>query len=83
MRVPHTLALLFAMMVLALVMTWTLPQGQFETALNEQGRAMVRSIRYRHILKVIATHQRCVWMVSDGADPATYHDLTPFEPVLP
>lgn len=41
MRVPHTLALLFAMMVLALVMTWTLPQGQFETALNEQGRAMV------------------------------------------
>lgn len=41
MRVPHTLALLFAMMVLALVMTWTLPQGEFATALNEQGRAMV------------------------------------------
>ncbi|NGP54787.1 AbgT family transporter [Thioalkalivibrio sp. XN8] len=41
MRVPHTLALLFAMMVLALVMTWTLPQGEFATALNDQGRAMV------------------------------------------
>jgi uncharacterized ion transporter superfamily protein YfcC len=41
MRMPHTLALLFAMMMVALVMTWTLPQGQFETVLNEQGRAMV------------------------------------------
>ncbi len=41
MRMPHTLALLFAMMLLALVMTWLLPQGQFETALNAQGRAMV------------------------------------------
>jgi uncharacterized ion transporter superfamily protein YfcC len=41
MRMPHTLALLFAMMIVALVMTWTLPQGQFETVLNEQGRAMV------------------------------------------
>jgi uncharacterized ion transporter superfamily protein YfcC len=41
MKMPHTLALLFAMMIVALLMTWTLPQGQFETALNEQGRAMV------------------------------------------
>jgi uncharacterized ion transporter superfamily protein YfcC len=41
MRMPHTLALLFAMMVVALVMTWTLPQGQFETVLNEQGRSVV------------------------------------------
>lgn len=41
MRMPHTLALLFAMMVLALLMTWTLPQGQFETVLNEQGRSVV------------------------------------------
>ncbi len=41
MRVPHTLALLFAMMIIALLMTWTLPQGQFDTVLNEQGRAVV------------------------------------------
>ena len=41
MRMPHTLALLFAMMIVALLMTWTLPQGQFQTELNEQGRAMV------------------------------------------
>ena len=30
-RVPHTLVLLFAMMALALVATWLLPQGSFET----------------------------------------------------
>jgi uncharacterized ion transporter superfamily protein YfcC len=41
MRIPHTLALLFAMMVIALVMTWTLPQGQFDMVANAQGRAMV------------------------------------------
>jgi uncharacterized ion transporter superfamily protein YfcC len=41
MRMPHTLALLFAMMIVALLMTWTLPQGQFDTVLTEQGRAMV------------------------------------------
>ena len=41
MRMPHTLALLFAMMLLALLMTWILPQGQFETTLNAQGRAVV------------------------------------------
>jgi uncharacterized ion transporter superfamily protein YfcC len=41
MRMPHTLALLFVMMIIALVMTWILPQGQFETVLNAQGRAVV------------------------------------------
>jgi uncharacterized ion transporter superfamily protein YfcC len=40
-RVPHTLVLLFAIMVLAWIATWLLPQGAFETALNEQGRPMV------------------------------------------
>jgi uncharacterized ion transporter superfamily protein YfcC len=40
-RVPHTLVLLFAMMVVALVMTWTLPQGRFEMQPNEAGRMMV------------------------------------------
>ena len=40
-RVPDTLVLLFGMMVVALVATWLLPQGQFETTLNEAGRAMV------------------------------------------
>jgi uncharacterized ion transporter superfamily protein YfcC len=40
-RVPHTLVLLFAIMVLAWIATWLLPQGSFETTLNEQGRPMV------------------------------------------
>jgi uncharacterized ion transporter superfamily protein YfcC len=40
-RVPDTLVLLFGMMVVALVATWLLPPGQFETALTETGRAVV------------------------------------------
>jgi len=40
-RVPHTLVLLFAIMILAWIATWLLPQGSFETTLNEQGRPMV------------------------------------------
>ncbi len=38
---PHTLALLFFLMILALFATWIIPQGQFETSVNEQGREMV------------------------------------------
>jgi uncharacterized ion transporter superfamily protein YfcC len=40
-RVPHTLVLLFGIMVLAWLGTWVLPQGQFERVANEQGRQMV------------------------------------------
>ena len=40
-RVPNTLTLLFFLMVLALVATWLIPQGFFETELNEAGRAVV------------------------------------------
>ncbi len=40
-RVPNTLALLFFLMVAALIATWIIPQGQFQTELNEAGRAMV------------------------------------------
>src|SRR6056297_2805377 len=40
-RVPDTLVLLFGMMVLALVATWLLPQGEFQTAVNEAGRSVV------------------------------------------
>jgi uncharacterized ion transporter superfamily protein YfcC len=40
-RVPHTLVLLFAIMILALIGTWLLPQGAFDTVPNEQGRMLV------------------------------------------
>jgi uncharacterized ion transporter superfamily protein YfcC len=40
-RVPHTLVLLFAMMVLALAATWVLPQGRFETVKDDKGRELV------------------------------------------
>jgi uncharacterized ion transporter superfamily protein YfcC len=40
-RVPHTLALLFAIMIVALIATWLMPQGRFETVVNERGRQIV------------------------------------------
>lgn len=48
-QVPHTLVLLFGMMVLALVATWLLPQGQFETVLTDTGRAVVMPGTYAPI----------------------------------
>lgn len=40
-RIPHTLVLLFAMIVVALVLTWVLPAGQYERVANEEGRLQV------------------------------------------
>lgn len=40
-KVPHTLVLLFGMMVFALLLTYMLPQGRFETMENEHGRSVV------------------------------------------
>lgn len=41
-RMPHTLVLMFIMMIIALVLTWVLPAGSFETVTNEQGREVVQ-----------------------------------------
>ncbi len=40
-RVPHTLVLLFGMIVLGLVLTYVLPPGSFERVENEAGRMQV------------------------------------------
>ena len=40
-RVPHTLVLLFGMIVVALVLTYLLPAGAFERVENEHGRMQV------------------------------------------
>lgn len=40
-KVPHTLILLFGMMVFALFLTYVLPQGSFETIENEHGKSVV------------------------------------------
>lgn len=40
-KVPHTLVLLFGMMVFALFLTYVLPQGKFETIENEHGRSVI------------------------------------------
>ena len=40
-KVPHTLVLLFSMIVLAWVATLVLPAGSFETVTNDHGREVV------------------------------------------
>ncbi|MBD1583759.1 YfcC family protein [Pseudoalteromonas sp. S16_S37] len=46
MKVPHTLILLLGMMVAALVATWVIPQGFFDTATTDSGRQMVLAGTY-------------------------------------
>ncbi|MGY6554996.1 MAG: YfcC family protein [Wenzhouxiangella sp.] len=38
---PHTLVLMFGMMIVALVLTWVLPAGEFQIEANEAGREVV------------------------------------------
>jgi len=40
-KVPHTLVLLFSMMVFAYILTWILPSGSFETMTNDHGQKIV------------------------------------------
>lgn len=40
-KVPHTLTLLLGMMIVAFIATWIVPQGFFETFINESGRSVV------------------------------------------
>ncbi len=40
-RVPHTLILLLAMVVLAQLLTYALPKGQYERVVNDQHREQV------------------------------------------
>ena len=40
-KVPHTLVLLFSMIVLAWLLTWILPAGEFETVVNSHDREVV------------------------------------------
>lgn len=48
-KVPHTLVLLFLMMVLALIGTYLLPQGKFEMTKNEHGRLAVVPGTYKQL----------------------------------
>ncbi|MDJ0911227.1 MAG: hypothetical protein QNI99_18735, partial [Woeseiaceae bacterium] len=45
-RMPHTLALMFMLMIAALVMTWVLPAGEFQSEINDAGREVVLAGTY-------------------------------------
>jgi uncharacterized ion transporter superfamily protein YfcC len=48
-RVPHTLVLLFSMVLVAQLLTWVLPQGEFQREVNEAGREEVVAGTYAQI----------------------------------
>lgn len=41
-KLPHTLVLMFGLMVFSLLLTWVVPSGAFETAINEHGQEIVQ-----------------------------------------
>lgn len=56
-KVPHTLVLLFGMILLAYALTWILPQGEFDTVQLDNGREQVVSGTY----KTLETPERLPW----------------------
>lgn len=73
-RVPHTLVLLFSMVLIAQLMTWILPQGQFERSTNEVGREEVVAGTY----ELIDDGDRVPWHKAFTAIPdgfAAAHDI--------
>ncbi|MEL7059658.1 MAG: AbgT family transporter [Acidobacteriota bacterium] len=48
-RVPHTLVLLLAINALALLLTWILPQGEFQRAENAKGKEVVVAGSYTSV----------------------------------
>ena len=52
MKIPHTLVLLFGMIVLAYVLTWIVPAGAFETVTNDHNREVVLPGSYSELESV-------------------------------
>lgn len=48
-KLPNTLVLLFSIMVLSLLATYLLPQGLYETRLNEEGKSVVVPGSYQRL----------------------------------
>jgi len=48
-KLPHTLVLLFSLMVVSLVLTWVVPSGEFERTVTETGREVVEPGTYTEI----------------------------------
>ncbi len=53
-KVPHTLVLLFCMIVFAWLLTLVLPAGEFETTVNDHGREVVVADSYTQLPEVKA-----------------------------
>jgi len=65
-RMPHTLVLLFGMMILALVLTYVLPQGEFERLENDVGRQVVEPGTYHRVEQPLLSPLRLFTAVPEG-----------------
>lgn len=48
-KLPHTLALIFTIMVLVAIFTWIIPGGQYDRVINKQGREVVDGDAFRYV----------------------------------
>lgn len=62
-KVPHTLVLLVGMIVLAYLATFVLPQGEFETFVNDHGRDQVVPGTYGHLEEAVRLSPTTVFEV--------------------
>ncbi len=62
-KVPHTLVLLFIMIVVAYVLTWILPAGTFEMVTNDHGRDVVVPGTFRLLDAVASLPVWSIFMV--------------------
>ncbi len=47
-KLPHTLALIFSIMVFVAILTWIIPGGQYQRVTNKQGREVVDRDTFRY-----------------------------------
>ncbi len=66
-KIPHTLVLLFAMMVLAQIATYVLPQGEFRTTEDEKGHTVVVPGSYHEVPEAELLKPWHVFMVIPNA----------------
>lgn len=72
-RVPHTLVLLMGMIILALLLTYILPQGSFQRETNEGGREVVVPGTYERVAEPTYLSPVVVFTaIPEGFEEAAY-----------
>ena len=79
-RVPHTLVLLFGMVVAALLLTYLLPTGSFDPVENEAGRLQVVPGSFERTSEMEPLSHLCWFRSAQSSGTASQR---PFQAVIP